>query len=350
MLHLHVSDAVKTINSIIPHKLPLSLRNVPSMMTSEEKTLLYNLARYYFSDQGCIIDAGIFLGASTTCFAEGLLKSGKPLTSRRKPIRSFEWGICDTFTATLFNSIYKTDSYSEGSNFCHLCADNLSYIKNMVELSFGDITDTSKHFDEPIEILFLDVCKTPTVNFNVTRNFFTKLIPGRSVIVHQDFFFEWLPWIHVTMGHLAPYVEFLGGVSNSAVYLLKEPIPQDLLDYDVWHETAASDALSLFEKSIPEGLSDGETYMLSLAKSYAIGLLIGFDEAIQYLVTLRSPGPAFNDLPFMPSTVVKMLDNLAGFLDNPHPPFGRPRAMKPELTPQTVEWLRRRDEYGVSPV
>jgi hypothetical protein len=49
--------------------------------------------------------------------------------------------------------------------------------------------------------------------------------PWQSVLIHQDFVHDWLPWIHVTMGALAPYFEFISTVLWSAVWLNTKPIP-----------------------------------------------------------------------------------------------------------------------------
>ena len=44
----------------------------PSMMTKDEVSLVYRLAAAHYSGRGEIVDAGIFLGASTHAFARGL--------------------------------------------------------------------------------------------------------------------------------------------------------------------------------------------------------------------------------------------------------------------------------------
>ena len=53
-------------------KAPPTAMAVPSMMSMYEKRFLYGLAKQYYRGDGIIIDGGIFLGASTRCFADGL--------------------------------------------------------------------------------------------------------------------------------------------------------------------------------------------------------------------------------------------------------------------------------------
>ena len=51
--------------------IPLSCLDTPSMMSIPERQFLFGLASRYYAGKGIIVDAGIFLGASTRCFGEG---------------------------------------------------------------------------------------------------------------------------------------------------------------------------------------------------------------------------------------------------------------------------------------
>ncbi len=51
---------------------PEHLKKHPSMMSPGEKQFLYGIARNYYTGHGRIIDAGVFLGASTLCLGQGL--------------------------------------------------------------------------------------------------------------------------------------------------------------------------------------------------------------------------------------------------------------------------------------
>ncbi len=62
--------ALKNIR--LKNRMPELLCEHPGMISNAERSLLFNLAKHYFQNQGTIIDAGAFLGASTVCFAQGL--------------------------------------------------------------------------------------------------------------------------------------------------------------------------------------------------------------------------------------------------------------------------------------
>src|SRR5690348_6152549 len=76
--------------------IPKSVLAVPSMMSVAERRFLYGLASKYYSGAGVIVDAGIFLGASTRCFGEGLRENpvvADATKKWRRPVISFERGI-----------------------------------------------------------------------------------------------------------------------------------------------------------------------------------------------------------------------------------------------------------------
>jgi hypothetical protein len=83
---------------------------------------------------------------------------------------------------------------------------------------------------EPIELLFLDMVKLWQLNDLVLEQFFPCLIPGRSVIIQQDYLWGFGPWTHITMELMAPSVEILDSMPNgSVVYLLIAPVPAELI-------------------------------------------------------------------------------------------------------------------------
>jgi hypothetical protein len=77
---------------------PRAVLDYPSLVSDPEKTLLYRLARDYYTGQGGIVDAGIFLGGSTNAFAIGLRENRNRAARRRiraghKPITSYELAV-----------------------------------------------------------------------------------------------------------------------------------------------------------------------------------------------------------------------------------------------------------------
>ena len=84
-------------------------------------------------------------------------------------------------------------------------------------------------YPDKIEIMFLDVCKTPEINFRI-QQLFSRMIPGKSVLIQQDYIYENLPYIKITMGYLRDYFEYIGSIGCSVVFLLKKEIPMNILN------------------------------------------------------------------------------------------------------------------------
>jgi hypothetical protein len=123
------------------------------------------------------------------------------------------------------------------SDFSDIVKNNISKLPStdIINLYIGDILE--QEYPEKIEIMFLDVCKTDKVNFAMQK-LFSRLIPGKSILIQEDYIHGWHPYIKLTMGYLAAgeYFEFLGCVSPSLVWLLKKPIPPDVLAINPYEE------------------------------------------------------------------------------------------------------------------
>jgi hypothetical protein len=81
--------------------------------------------------------------------------------------------------------------------------------------------------DAPVEILFIDVAKTGELNERLVEHYFTRLIPGESVVVHQDFYQAWYPYIPITMEYFRDWFEIADShvAESSRLYLLTRKIP-----------------------------------------------------------------------------------------------------------------------------
>ena len=61
------------------------------------------------------------------------------------------------------------------------------------------------------------------------RQFFPCLIPGRSVVLQQDYAFAFQPWIAITMEHLRDHFEPVGFAEyNTVAFVCREPVPRDV--------------------------------------------------------------------------------------------------------------------------
>lgn len=210
---------------------------LPTALDNREQKFLSLLGERYFSGFGAIVDAGSALGGSCECFLKGIEKNVKILTvpPPQKIIYAYELGrIYDEGAKSLINRLC-SGQLEIGDSFIGILEDNLNSLPNheLVEYMWGDICQ--QELPEIIEILFLDALKSKDITFRMNK-MYRHLIPGKSVIIQQDFVDGRNPWLLASIGYLRDYLEFIGHVkSSSAVFLLKDEIPDELLLYDVYN-------------------------------------------------------------------------------------------------------------------
>ena len=220
--------------------LPVLLKNAKTMLTEPELRLLHCISKN-FKNEGIIVDAGCFIGGSTLALASGILDR-----IHHRVIHSYDRFLAEKYTL----GKYLPETTELLSDIRPLFEEQIKDIKYLVEIHAGDIL-TFKAPDEDIEILFLDVLKTPTVNDHVVEEFFPKLIPNLSIVIQQDYCFtKFNGWIHSTMEYFSDYFEIIDFTPcNSVVFLYKKQIPLDMLK-KVFKSMSKEKALELQQKAI----------------------------------------------------------------------------------------------------
>jgi len=218
---------------------PAEVKKVTTMLLDDELRLLHHLARNYYHGVGAIVDAGCFFGGSTVALSSGLRRNAVGDRRPACPLHSYDRFEVEEWT----RGIYFPESTPTGTSFRDQFDRNIEPYKDLVEVHAGDIT-SHEWKGGPIEILFIDVAKSVDVCDWVTWQFFRHLIPGRSLVIQQDYLYHhWVAWLHVTMEYYADYFEYVCDTGmNSVVFLNTKKIPEDVLRRD----TVAS--LSIDEK------------------------------------------------------------------------------------------------------
>jgi hypothetical protein len=226
--------------------LPKDVWDHPTMISYDERALLYVLARDYVRGNGAIIDAGCFLGGSTIALAAGLAEN--PRASGSRPIRTYD--LFDVEATYKDDYPELLDGIAPGESMRPRFEQLLGPLLGLVEVNEGDICQR-RWSGEPVELLFIDICKSWAINDHVTREFFPALIPGHSVVIQQDLVHEWLPYLHITMGLFADSFELIDSVPFcSAVYLNTRAIPITRIPNSLRDELSPERKLELFEKAV----------------------------------------------------------------------------------------------------
>jgi hypothetical protein len=248
------------------------------MMSVPEKKLLYWLARHEYTGEGAILDAGCYLGGSTRALAAGLDERAD--LAGTKPIYSYDlFEVTDRASAEHL----REERLGPGDSFRPVFERNLGPLLRYCNVVEGDLLDKGWVGDAPIEIAFLDILKSWELNDLALRGFFPAFIPGRTVLIQQDFAHEYCPWVHVTMGYLDSYFELLDVFDwGSAVYVLREPIPSEALDISIKDDLSPGEKIRFMDRAIAP-VSGDMRGIVEGAKAFLLGQLAGPAAMIAHL-------------------------------------------------------------------
>ena len=271
------------------------------MISVEERSLLYYLALHHFRDEGSIVDAGCFLGASTASFAFALKERGlKP----RKAIHAYDLGIIGGHQmARHVNIAAGREAYKWKDPFGDMIQEQIAPFAEHVELRIGDIMEKI-HEPDPIEILFLDVCKLPNINGRMAKTTFPRLTPGRSIVVHQDYFHDWDPWLHVTMGHFQDRFAYLGSTGGSAVFLCERAISEEEAAFDPWYDLPPEGVLAAFEQGLLADMDPDQIYLTNIARSIVLAKFFGLQKGIEALEKVEQPSEIYSNWTMPPKSEI----------------------------------------------
>ena len=272
--------------------IPKEVLAVPSMMSVAERRFLYGLAAKYYTGEGLIVDAGIFLGASTMCFGEGLREAPtlqNAVAQWRHPIVSFERAIVTPTMPAFFKRNALDIDLAPGESFTDLVRANVLPVMDVVDLRIGDIQETGK-IEQPIEILFLDVLKLPEINKFIVENYYSRLIPGRSIVVQQDYFYDLLPYVKTYQEYFADYFTYVGEIGSTGVFLCSKQIPQDVT-VGIEENLDSTEQLRLASVALQRSIDPTRRFLMALSKLRLLRKLLGAKAAQNYLQFIKSEYP-----------------------------------------------------------
>lgn len=207
--------------------LPSDATGIPTMLSKMERRLLYSLARDYAN--AAIVDAGSFLGGSTAALLAGVRDRPEPWTG--PPVESYDLFQVDEYMVPKFfahdPSIRLGDSFRPRFD-AHVARFDVPHVVHE-----GDITRIGWS-GGPIDVLFLDVLKSWDINDAVLRDFFPSLVPGRSVIVHQDYGWGDTPWIAITVELMRDSLVLIDWMEwGTHVFFVEHELPAELVERGV---------------------------------------------------------------------------------------------------------------------
>ncbi|MEM0923771.1 MAG: class I SAM-dependent methyltransferase [Pseudomonadota bacterium] len=194
---------------------PAAALAVPTMLTEEEGRLLHWLGATWAEGAGSICDLGCFAGGSTARLAASAAESAE--------IHAFDFF---TISAEHKQKFLYDNGVRRfwGSNLMPCAKRLLAPWQDKITLHKTDIA-AERWARGPIEILFIDAMKTPETGDAILRNFFPALIPGRSIIVHQDYQHWRQPWIPAQMEMLRHALRPIAWCARNTVVFAVDLLP-----------------------------------------------------------------------------------------------------------------------------
>ncbi|RZJ43248.1 MAG: hypothetical protein EON87_12600 [Brevundimonas sp.] len=243
------------------------------MMSAGEKELLYRLARNHYRGEGLIVDAGLFLGASTRAFAQGV-RDGGHAPSWGKPINSYDiaiWvrGMNKYLTRPQVQKTLKgMEPPVVGKSFAPTLKALLADDLDLIDLRLGDIVELASA-DRPIEIAFYDCIKTYDRDLAAFRAFGPHYTPDRTIVVQQDYFYWTAPEHRVRQEFLADYFRFEGQVRSTAVFRCIKALPEAWFEADPVAALSPEEQVRLIDRAADRATAD---FALETRLSAAVAL------------------------------------------------------------------------------
>lgn len=197
------------------------LRDVPTMLSREERDYLHWLGRTQWRDEGHVVEIGPWLGGSTVCLADGMR------ATHPKPRHRLH--VFDNFVWRDFMAAHAPLGLQPGESFEPQFRQNVSKYSDFVvshamalpdEVIPGDKAAAERrssehehvpplHWDraQPVEILFVDGAKAWRGMRHLMLEVGGNLLPNRSLLVAQDFKHWGAYWVPLMVARLRDRLE-----------------------------------------------------------------------------------------------------------------------------------------------
>lgn len=258
-----------------------SNKRVKSMLSGVELALLYALTKEHWSGEGEIVDLGCFYGAPTWCLAQGMRDNGTVLeSSMTKRLYAYDLFLAESYDWYLQNSetVHAGSIFNE---FLSLNSDRLDLIVpcpgDLLQMRWGS---------KPIEILHIDAAKSWDLNKWIVSKMFPALIPGKSIVLQQDYVHFNEYWVAITMEFFSDRFEHLHTIfGGTAAFICTKGITAEEASKDL-SKLHLDEKKEIFLRALSKApISAQEVMKVGLAKMM---LDNGeFDEAEAILETVR---------------------------------------------------------------
>jgi len=228
-----------------------SIWHVPTMLTKEEKLMLSWLAEHFVKGVGQIADLGSFLGGSAAFLGDGFNKN-KIANKISTKIHCYDVFYIPPKDIQAINNFFVKNSlkFPVGGNILPLFEKHTQPFKHLIKTYPNRIEKVKVEFNS-IELLFVDVMKSPISYNHIVKEFFSKLIPGKSIVILQDYLYKYSgPWHAILMEKLSDYFEYVTDTGvNSVLFLNTKQLSNEILETCIWENIYLEEKINLLGKA-----------------------------------------------------------------------------------------------------
>ena len=256
------------------------------MIGPEERRCYFWLAKNALTDRGCIVDAGSFIGASTFCFAAGAAAAGRQSFGGEPIVHAFDYfQAIDDYVAEYIRKNVRP--IEKGESYLDVFESQIAAHRALVKAYPGDFL-AQRWGGLPIDVLFIDVAKTAALNAHAIAEFFPHLTPGRSMLVHQDYFHCWHPYIHIGMEYFSDEFELVDEhvPHQSRLWRLVRPLPAEKIGRMGAYALDAEERMALLDRLIAKS-SDHSRPMMEVVRMWQRCIDKDFEGAARDMARLR---------------------------------------------------------------
>lgn len=222
-----------SVRSIVRRFLPrIDASPQLALTTARERAYCRWAAEEYYSGQGQLIEMGCWLGSLTRALAGGLV-ANQAIDAASRRVHVFDRFTWISEWESLVKDTKLAGRFQPGEDCQEAFLERISDYRELVSVTKADL-GTYRYTGPPIEILVLDVMKTAALTKNIAQQFFPHLIPGKALVINQDYCHYGHPWIHIAAYHLRDSLHPVGVVPRGSMAVFRSVkdvvVPEHLAD------------------------------------------------------------------------------------------------------------------------
>ncbi len=265
-----------------------------TMLSHSEVNYLHWLGKSVYSGAGRVVELGSFLGGSTLALCKGLAQN----PAWTAPLLAYDRFI-------MFNDQENRYAHiaAPGESFLPVFQNNLRAYAGRVTARPMSLPNPAPGIDhteavyperEPVEILFIDAAKSWPVHLTILQVFGPHLIPGKSIVVQQDFKWATVFYLPLHMHELRDCFEPVHDVAGAGTtgFLYTGGIEDRLADLstpDRFDPRSANLVWDEIDSYWLEHLRGDLTHMLLLLRAQHLASLGAVDEAAAVIESAIAP-------------------------------------------------------------